>query len=116
MVPPSDNSFHHCFHILLALLLFSLQILTHHIQAYGSKVEVLPGFQGPLPFELETGSTILIIPFSISLLFNRNDNFLFQFHLNYCRIWNFNLYSLIFLVYIFLSSLVIRNFTLKLNK
>jgi hypothetical protein len=72
MVLPSHNSFHHCCQILLALLLFSLQILTHHIQAYGSKVEVLPGFQGPLPFELETGSTILIIPFSISLLFYEN--------------------------------------------
>jgi archaellum biogenesis protein FlaJ (TadC family) len=57
--------------VLPSLLLFSLQILTH-IEAYGSKVKVLPGFQGPLPFELETGSTILIIPFSISLLFYEN--------------------------------------------
>jgi hypothetical protein len=33
-----------------------------HIEASGLKVEVLPGFQEPLPFELETGSTILIFP------------------------------------------------------
>jgi hypothetical protein len=61
MVPHSHNSFHHCCQILLALLLFSLQMLAH-IEASGLKVEVLPGFQEPLPFELETGSTILIFP------------------------------------------------------
>jgi hypothetical protein len=33
-----------------------------HIEASGLKVAVLPGFQEPLPFELETGSTILIFP------------------------------------------------------
>jgi hypothetical protein len=72
MVLPSHNSFHHCCQILLALLLFSLHILTHHIEAYGSKVEVLPGFHGPLPFELETGLAILSFPFSISFLFYQN--------------------------------------------
>jgi hypothetical protein len=71
MVLPSHNSFHHCCQILLALLLFSLHVLIH-IEAYGSKVEVLPGFQGPLPFELETGSAILSFPFSISFLFYQN--------------------------------------------
>jgi hypothetical protein len=94
MVPHSHKSFHHCYQILLALVLFSLQILTH-IEAYGSKVKVLPGFQGPLPFELETGSAILTIPFSISFFFflskfssffYRNENCLIQFHLNNCRI------------------------------
>ncbi|CAJ2655763.1 unnamed protein product [Trifolium pratense] len=55
MVLPTHNSFHHCCQILLALLLFSLQILLTHIEAYSSKVEVLPGFEWPLPFQLETG-------------------------------------------------------------
>ncbi|XP_012572937.1 serine carboxypeptidase-like 11 isoform X1 [Cicer arietinum] len=54
----SHNSslLHYCCKILLAIVLFGLQILSHtEASSSKSKIEVLAGFQGPLPFELETG-------------------------------------------------------------
>jgi len=56
LVPPSNNSLHYYCQILLAVGLFSLQMLTH-IEAYGSKVERTPSWfsRATLPFELETG-------------------------------------------------------------
>jgi len=65
LLPPTRSSLYCSFQILLALGFLGLNMLTP-LEAYGSKVEQLPGFQGPLPFELETGSVILIIPYFIS--------------------------------------------------
>ena len=64
-LPPIHSSLYRCCQILLAFGLFSLHMLTP-LEASGSKVEQFPGFQGPLPFQLETGSVILIIPYFIS--------------------------------------------------
>ncbi|XP_012572932.1 serine carboxypeptidase-like 13 [Cicer arietinum] len=52
----NNSLLHYCCKILLAIVLFGLQILSHtEASSSKSKVEVLAGFQGPLPFELETG-------------------------------------------------------------
>ena len=50
---------------LLLLLLLVLMVLNPHANS-GSIVKYLPGFEGPLPFELETGF-VSFISFSCNL-------------------------------------------------